>query len=99
MRNLNARNQDPDELWKLLRDHLERFQPISPAEEKLVMNIAADQWRFNLALRAIGENPATPPPIAKLGPYETCRALALAHSLRMLEIHRYARARRHPARP
>ncbi|HUI56626.1 MAG TPA: hypothetical protein VLY04_16735, partial [Bryobacteraceae bacterium] len=39
-------DEDPAEFLILLHDHLDRFQPVGPAEEDLVLRIAADQWRL-----------------------------------------------------
>jgi len=43
-------DEDPAEFLLLVHDHLDRFQPVGPAEEKLVLRIAADQWRLDRAL-------------------------------------------------
>jgi len=40
-------DEDPAEFLILLHDHLDRFQPVGPAEEDLVLRIAADQWRLH----------------------------------------------------
>ena len=43
-------DEDPAEFLLLLQDHLDRFQPVGPSEEKLVLRIAADQWRLDRAI-------------------------------------------------
>ena len=45
-------DEDPAEFLLLIHDHLDRFQPVGPGEEKLVLRIAADQWRLDRALPA-----------------------------------------------
>ena len=40
-------DEDPAEFLLLVHDHFDRFQPVGPAEEKLVLRIAADQWRLD----------------------------------------------------
>ena len=42
-------DEDPAEFLFLLHDHLDRFQPVGPAEEKLVLRIANDHWRLDRA--------------------------------------------------
>jgi hypothetical protein len=41
--------EDPDDFLFLLYDLLDRFRPEGPGEEKLVLRIAADQWRLDRA--------------------------------------------------
>ena len=43
-------DEDPEEFLLLVHDHLDRFQPVGPAEEKLVLRLAADQWRLDRSL-------------------------------------------------
>ena len=45
-------DEDPAEFLLLIHDHFDRFQPVGPGEEKLVLRIAADQWRLDRALPA-----------------------------------------------
>jgi len=45
-------DEDPAEFLLLIHDHFDRFQPVGPAEEKLVLRLAADQWRLYRALPA-----------------------------------------------
>jgi len=45
-------DEDPAEFLLLIHDHFDRFQPVGPAEEKLVLRLAADQWRRYRALPA-----------------------------------------------
>jgi hypothetical protein len=42
-------DEDPAEFLLLIQDHWGRFQPIGPGEEKLVLRIAAGQWRLDRA--------------------------------------------------
>ena len=42
-------DEDPAEFLFLLHDHLDRFQPVGPSEEKLVLRIANDHWRLDRA--------------------------------------------------
>src|ERR1017187_2991745 len=42
-------DEDPAEFLFLLHDHLDRFQPVGPGEETLVLRIANDQWRLRRA--------------------------------------------------
>jgi hypothetical protein len=42
--------EDPEEYLLLLQDLFGTFRPVGPAEEKLVMRIAAAQWRLDRAL-------------------------------------------------
>src|ERR1019366_6251530 len=41
--------EDPADFLFLLHDHLDRFQPVGPGEETLVLRIANDQWRLRRA--------------------------------------------------
>ena len=41
--------EDPDDFLFLVQDLLDRFRPEGPGEEKLVLRIAADQWRLDRA--------------------------------------------------
>ncbi|MGA2591829.1 MAG: helix-turn-helix domain-containing protein [Bryobacteraceae bacterium] len=43
-------DEDPAEFLLLVHDHLDRFQPVGPSEENLVLRIAADQWRLDRAI-------------------------------------------------
>jgi hypothetical protein len=45
-------DEDPEEFLFLLHDHLDRFQPVGPGEEALVLRIANDRWRLGRALPA-----------------------------------------------
>jgi len=45
-------DEDPAEFILLIHDHFDRFQPVGPSEEKLVLRLAADQWRRYRALPA-----------------------------------------------
>src|ERR1019366_5073727 len=40
-------DEDPAESLLRVHDHWDRFQPVGPAEEDLVLRIAADHWRLN----------------------------------------------------
>ena len=40
-------DEDPEDFLTLLHDHFDRFRPIGDGEEKLVLRIAADQWRLD----------------------------------------------------
>src|ERR1039457_5954519 len=42
-------DEAPEEFLLLVHDHLDRFRPVGPAEEKLVLRIANDQWRLDRA--------------------------------------------------
>jgi hypothetical protein len=42
-------DEDPAEFLLLIHDHLDRFRPVGPGEEKLVLRIAAGQWRLDRA--------------------------------------------------
>ena len=42
-------DEDPAEFLLLLDDHLDRFQPVGPNEESLVLRMAHDRWRLNRA--------------------------------------------------
>jgi len=42
-------DEDPAEFLLLIHDHLDRFQPVGPGEEQLVLRIAHDQWRLDRA--------------------------------------------------
>src|ERR1019366_362977 len=42
-------DEDPADFLFLLHDHLDRFQPVGPGEETLVLRIANDQWRLRRA--------------------------------------------------
>src|ERR1035438_4473379 len=39
--------EDPDDFFALVHDLLDRFRPVGEGEEKLVLRIAADQWRLD----------------------------------------------------
>ena len=43
-------DEDPEDFLSLLHDHFDRFRPIGDGEEKLVLRIAADQWRLDRSL-------------------------------------------------
>jgi hypothetical protein len=43
-------DENPEDFLILLHDHLDRFQPIGDGEEKLVLRIAAAQWRLDRTL-------------------------------------------------
>jgi hypothetical protein len=45
-------DEDPEDFLLLLHDHWDRFQPVGPAEETLVLRIANGQWRLGRALPA-----------------------------------------------
>src|ERR1039457_5876790 len=45
-------DEDPEEFLFLLQDLLDRFRPVGPGEEKLVLRIVNDQWRLDRALPA-----------------------------------------------
>ena len=38
--------EDPAEFLALLHDYLDRFQPVGPTEESLVLRITTLQWRL-----------------------------------------------------
>ena len=40
-------DEDPEDFLTLLHDHFDRFRPIGDGEEKLVLRVAADQWRLD----------------------------------------------------
>jgi hypothetical protein len=42
-------DEDSEEFLLLVHDHLDRFRPVGPAEEKLVLRVANDQWRLDRA--------------------------------------------------
>jgi len=44
-------DEDPEELLLLTQNLLDRFRPVGPWEEKLVLRIANCQWRLNRASR------------------------------------------------
>ena len=43
-------DEDPAEFLRRVQDNLDRFQPVGPTEEDIVLHIAADQWRFKRTL-------------------------------------------------
>src|ERR1022692_4381649 len=45
-------DEDPEEFLFLLQDLLDRFRPVGPGEEKLVLRIVNDQWRLDRAFPA-----------------------------------------------
>jgi hypothetical protein len=47
--NTSLLDEDSEEFLLLVHDHLDRFRPVGPAEEKLVLRIANDQWRLDRA--------------------------------------------------
>src|ERR1039458_10223258 len=42
-------DEDSEEFLLLVHDHLDRFRPVGPAAEKLVLRVANDQWRLDRA--------------------------------------------------
>ena len=53
-------DEDPAELLLLIHDHLDRFQPVGPAEENLVLRIAHDHWRLHRAFNVDCEGSQLP---------------------------------------
>jgi hypothetical protein len=49
-------DEDSDEFLVLLNDLRENFRPIGPAEERLVLRIAANQWRLDRIIRMEATN-------------------------------------------
>jgi hypothetical protein len=82
--------EDPEEFLFLLKDLFARFHPVGQGEEKLVLRIAAGQWRLGRAFRmkAAYRGEPLPPPLARC---ESAIERSIGRCLRQLKAFQAAR--------